>query len=156
MSCLLNGEWLRYIDGRNGFVDETVGSKGPVHCPERPGSDVHEDVRWMGSERQRISTMSDTEDKIRAKAHELWLAEGQPEGKADEHWQAAEAIVRTEAEKKATRKPRAPKEPAAKAAAPKKAAAKTTAKTAEKKEAAPKRVAKKPDLKVVSDKDAAA
>lgn len=100
--------------------------------------------------------MSDTEDKIRAKAHELWLAEGQPEGKADEHWQAAEAIVRAEAEKKTTRKPRAPKEPAAKAAAPKKAAAKTTAKTAEKKEAAPKRAAKKPDLKVVSDKDAAA
>lgn len=96
--------------------------------------------------------MSDTEDKIRAKAHELWLAEGQPEGKADEHWQAAEAIVRAEAEKKAARKPRTPKEPTAKAAAPKKAAAKT----AEKKEAAPKRVAKKPDLKVVSDKDAAA
>ena len=72
--------------------------------------------------------MSDTEDKIRAKAHELWLAEGQPEGKADEHWQAAEALVRADAEKKprAPRKPRvakeaATKEPAAKAAAPKKA-----------------------------------
>lgn len=101
--------------------------------------------------------MADIEDKIRAKAHELWLADGQPEGKADEHWQAAEAIVRAEAKPKAPRKPRTAKEavakePAAKAAAPKKAAAKT----AEKKEPAPKRAAKKPDLKVVSDKDAAA
>lgn len=103
--------------------------------------------------------MADIEDKIRAKAHELWLADGQPDGKADEHWQAAEAIVRAEAETKpkTPRKPRTAKaatakEPTAKAAAPKKAAAKE----AVKKEAAPKRAAKKPELKVVSDKDAAA
>ena len=42
--------------------------------------------------------MSDIEAKIREKARELWLAEGQPEGRADQHWLEAEAIVRAEAE----------------------------------------------------------
>ena len=55
--------------------------------------------------------MSDIEAKIREKARELWLAEGQPEGRADQHWLEAEAIVRAEAEAaakpKAARKPRA-------------------------------------------------
>ena len=88
--------------------------------------------------------MSDIEAKIREKARELWLAEGQPEGRADQHWLEAEAIVRAEAEAaakpKAARKPRtaAKKEPAeAKAPAAKKPAAK-------------KETAKKPSLKVVS------
>lgn len=92
--------------------------------------------------------MSDIEAKIREKARELWLAEGKPEGRADQHWLEAEAIIRAEAEAKpkTTRKPRAAaakKEPAeAKAAVAKKPAVK--------KETAKKESAKKPSLKVVS------
>lgn len=99
--------------------------------------------------------MSDIEAKIREKARELWLAEGQPEGRADQHWLEAEAIVRAEAEAaakpKAARKPRAAaakKEPSeAKVTAAKKPAAK---KEPAKKETAKKEPAKKPSLKVVS------
>ena len=39
--------------------------------------------------------MSDeTEERIRARAHEIWEAQGHPEGLAEEHWtQAAEEIA---------------------------------------------------------------
>lgn len=33
------------------------------------------------------------EDEIRQVAHELWEAEGRPEGHAEEHWSKAEQIV---------------------------------------------------------------
>lgn len=33
---------------------------------------------------------ADREEKIRRRAHELWLLEGQPEGRPDEHWLQAE------------------------------------------------------------------
>lgn len=37
--------------------------------------------------------MSDTDHRIRERAHAIWEAQGHPEGKADEHWrQAAEEI----------------------------------------------------------------
>jgi hypothetical protein len=31
----------------------------------------------------------DLERKIRERAHQLWQADGQPEGRADEHWHEA-------------------------------------------------------------------
>jgi len=36
------------------------------------------------------------EDRIRAKAYELWIAEGCPEGRADDHWLMAMAIIADE------------------------------------------------------------
>jgi hypothetical protein len=39
------------------------------------------------------------EEKIRAKAHELWLAEGKPEGKEMEHWKQAKAAIEGSAKK---------------------------------------------------------
>ena len=33
--------------------------------------------------------MSDTDDRIRERAHAIWEAQGHPEGKAEEHWQQA-------------------------------------------------------------------
>src|ERR671933_22072 len=35
----------------------------------------------------------DRPEMIRQRAHEIWLAEGQPEGQALEHWRRAEAEV---------------------------------------------------------------
>jgi hypothetical protein len=35
----------------------------------------------------------DDEDEIRHRAHCIWLAEGKPEGKAEEHWQRAEQEI---------------------------------------------------------------
>jgi hypothetical protein len=33
------------------------------------------------------------EEEIRHLAHRLWLAEGKPEGRSEEHWQRAEKEV---------------------------------------------------------------
>jgi hypothetical protein len=38
--------------------------------------------------------MDDTEDRIRALAHQLWVEDGCPEGREDRHWFKASDIVR--------------------------------------------------------------
>ena len=41
------------------------------------------------------ATGSDREERVRQRAHELWEAEGRPEGQADRHWsRAAEDLDR--------------------------------------------------------------
>lgn len=37
--------------------------------------------------------MIDDDERIRQKAHELWEAEGRPEGRADFHWTEAREII---------------------------------------------------------------
>lgn len=37
--------------------------------------------------------MGERADRIRARAHQLWLDEGRPEGREFEHWQRAEQEV---------------------------------------------------------------
>ncbi|WP_102959027.1 DUF2934 domain-containing protein [Mangrovicella endophytica] len=37
--------------------------------------------------------MTDDEDRIRRKAHELWEAEGRPHGRDQEHWDQAKEII---------------------------------------------------------------
>lgn len=44
----------------------------------------------------KSNSVTPTEDEITALAHELWELEGRPEGKAEEHWQRAEAQLRGE------------------------------------------------------------
>jgi hypothetical protein len=36
------------------------------------------------------------EDMIRAKAHAIWLEEGQPDGRADQHWLRAATLLEAE------------------------------------------------------------
>ena len=38
--------------------------------------------------------MADLTEAIRQRAHEIWQAEGRPDGRAHEHWCRAEAEVR--------------------------------------------------------------
>ncbi|WP_075216816.1 DUF2934 domain-containing protein [Mongoliimonas terrestris] len=40
--------------------------------------------------------VDDTERRVREKAYELWVAEGQPEGRADAHWTEAREIIALE------------------------------------------------------------
>jgi hypothetical protein len=80
------------------------------------------------------------EEKIRARAHELWELEGRPEGADERHWLQAAAEVDA-----APKKPSASKAPAKKAAAPKVSAAKTDA--SKKTAAAKAPAAKKPTAK---------
>jgi hypothetical protein len=37
--------------------------------------------------------MDSHEDRIRAKAHALWVEAGRPEGQADEHWMKAARLI---------------------------------------------------------------
>ena len=82
--------------------------------------------------------MNDREQRIRDRAHAMWVEEGEPEGHHERHWDAAcreidaQAAASTDAEvAPAPKKARAPRAAATKAASPVEAAA-----TAE--EAAPK------------------
>lgn len=40
--------------------------------------------------------MSDAQERVRERAYRLWIEEGQPEGRADRHWEAATKIVEEE------------------------------------------------------------
>jgi hypothetical protein len=38
----------------------------------------------------------DENERIRQRAHKIWVEEGQPEGRADDHWQMARQLVAIE------------------------------------------------------------
>jgi hypothetical protein len=80
--------------------------------------------------------MSDMEERIRARAYELWEADGRPEGCEERHWHEAEAQVRAEIEAEEAEE--------AVAAQPAKPKARTKAAAAEKKPVAAKKVAAAP------------
>jgi hypothetical protein len=44
-----------------------------------------------------MATNGEKEQRIRERAYQIWLDEGQPEGHDKEHWQQAEIQVSTEA-----------------------------------------------------------
>ena len=50
--------------------------------------------------------MTDRDERIREIAYFLWLEEGAPEGEADRHWLAAEALVASEPSKMSPSKSR--------------------------------------------------
>jgi hypothetical protein len=52
--------------------------------------------------------MDNREDRIRAKAHELWVEAGRPEGRADEHWMNAARLIDADQHKGKQTDPRAP------------------------------------------------
>lgn len=94
-----------------------------------------------------MTQQTQTDDHIRDAAYFLWLKDGQPEGRDQEHWLAAQAELTQVAEApkpKAPRKKAAAKPRAAKAAAATKAeaAAKPAAPAKPKKPRAPKAAAK--------------
>ena len=45
--------------------------------------------------------MQSREDRIRAKAHELWEAEGRPGDRAENHWTEAERLIDAEDSRRA-------------------------------------------------------
>ena len=61
----------------------------------------------------------ETEDRVRAVAHALWLNEGQPEGRADAHWLKALELA-SEVEAPAAKPKRKAPAAAATRAAPRK------------------------------------
>jgi Protein of unknown function (DUF2934) len=45
-----------------------------------------------------VRPSSITEERIRERAYRLWLEEGQPEGKASEHWERARELLALESD----------------------------------------------------------
>ncbi len=74
-----------------------------------------------------MTQQTQTDDHIRDAAYFLWLKDGQPEGRDQEHWHAAQAELTPAAE---TPKPKAPRKRAA--AKPRAAKAEAAAKPAAK------------------------
>lgn len=85
-----------------------------------------------------MTQQTQTDDHIRDAAYFLWLKDGQPEGRDQEHWLAAQAelTVETVAEPP---KPKAPRKKAAAKPRAAKAAAATKAEVASKPAAKPKK-----------------
>ena len=49
--------------------------------------------------------MDDFEERVRRRAHKIWVDEGQPEGRADAHWDMARELVAIEENFGTTLKP---------------------------------------------------
>ena len=64
----------------------TVVKRPPRRKPNAP----------RGGQLTPDAIMTDRNDRIREIAYFLWLEEGCPEGEAQRHWLAAEALVETE------------------------------------------------------------
>ena len=43
-------------------------------------------------------TDDEGEEAVRLRAYMIWLAEGQPDGRADDHWRKAVAVIEQETE----------------------------------------------------------
>jgi len=57
------------------------------------------------SDPQSPETSPEIFERIRALAHQRWEDEGRPEGRAEQHWLTAEAIIKTQMEAAGTEKP---------------------------------------------------
>ena len=54
---------------------------------------------------ETVSETPDFEDRIRATAYAIWEEEGWPEGRAEDHWHRATALVQAEMAVEQTREP---------------------------------------------------
>jgi hypothetical protein len=76
--------------------DET---EAPSHGQSRPsGPDRQEQYQRTRDQAATGQEEQDRDARIRRRAHEMWEAEGRPEGQADHHWsRAAEDLDREDA-----------------------------------------------------------
>jgi hypothetical protein len=58
-----------------------------------------------GTRDSKLKTNDDLDERIRARAYELWKGEGQPHGLADRHWEIASELIAIEESQKDTLKP---------------------------------------------------
>lgn len=79
--------------------DTEGSSKKDVHDPDRPSGQDRQDQYQQSREHAASGQEEkDRDARIRRRAHELWEAEGRPEGQADRHWsRAAEDLDREDA-----------------------------------------------------------
>ena len=83
----------------NQGAPEHFEDSGNKHPPNRPsGPDRQEQYQRTREQAASGQEEQDRDARIRRRAHEMWEAEGRPEGQADHHWsRAAEDIDREDA-----------------------------------------------------------
>jgi hypothetical protein len=75
---------------------ENSGNKQQASCPSGP--DRQEQYQLSRERAASGQEEQDRDARIRRRAHELWEAEGRPEGQTDRHWsRAAEDLDREDA-----------------------------------------------------------
>lgn len=58
-----------------------------------------------GADENREGQSRENEDRIRRRAYQIWLDEGRPDGRADDHWDVASELVAIEENYRDTLKP---------------------------------------------------
>ena len=83
----------------NEGAPEHLENSGNTHQASRPsGPDRQEQYQLTREQAARGQEEQDRDARIRRRAHEMWEAEGRPEGQADCHWsRAAEDLDREDA-----------------------------------------------------------
>jgi len=76
-------DWVVAEASRPDFPDETADGL----------SDLEEEVRHAAED---LPADEPWEERVRRKAHELWLSEGGPHGRAEDHWRIASELVAAE------------------------------------------------------------
>lgn len=72
-------------------------SVAPDGWPARPRLKVPQAPKgWGRASRQEMQLSEPSEQEIRERAHQLWERAGQPEGREEEFWHAAEQELRNE------------------------------------------------------------
>jgi hypothetical protein len=98
-------------DGAPGTTDQSPRWEGPEenrprgYLPARDDPNAERDAageNLADPEKRDLSDAFETrgdearEQRIRQRAYEIWLREGQPEGEQDRHWQQAEREIEEE------------------------------------------------------------
>jgi hypothetical protein len=72
----------------------TAGTTGQILPQPNEAPSSTETEGWkQDEEAAQDDGLESPEDQIRAKAHEIWIQEGYPEGQADRHWHMAAAFI---------------------------------------------------------------
>lgn len=73
----------------------------PLRKPE-PSSNQNTDIASSLSDRPKVTSIETQEERIRKRAYEIWVDEGQPEGRQDEHWHRAREEIDAELARQAS------------------------------------------------------
>lgn len=93
---------MRFLSGQSIPLKGTAQSERSVAMGEKPkknGKKIEKvqtkTVKKKAEKLPKSSRLEITEDMISARAHQIWLDEGCPEGRSIEHWVKAELELRT-------------------------------------------------------------
>jgi hypothetical protein len=96
-----SGHQLPAVEGHNGgqcrpFQNQPAEPNTLCHLPNPERSTAAPCCLSAKEASQELDMDEQREEQIRKRAYELWLGEGQPEGRAEQHWAQAREIIAIE------------------------------------------------------------